>query len=261
MMSALWVSKTGLAAQDTSLNAISNNLANVSTVGYKRERAVFRDLLYQIDQQPGALSSQDTTLPSGLQLGTGVEIGATQKIFSMGDLQATERPLDMAINGRGFFQISLPDGTLTYTRDGQFQLDEDGQIVNSDGFPLEPAITVPPDAQSLTIAADGTVSVVLPGDTQSTTIGDIQLADFVNPAGLEAIGGNQYRETSASGTPITGTPATDGIGALLQGKLENSNVSVVEEMVNMVSTQRAYEMNSRVDSTADEMLQYLTQSL
>lgn len=261
MMSALWVSKTGLAAQDTSLRAISNNLANVSTVGYKRERAVFRDLLYQIQEQPGGLSSQDTTLPSGLQLGTGVEVGATQKIFTKGDLQSTDQPLDLAINGRGFFQVAMPDGSLTYTRDGQFQLSEEGQIVTAEGYPLEPAVTVPQDAQSITIAADGTVTVMLPGDATVSQVGDIQLADFVNPAGLQAIGGNLYRETPASGAPLTGAPASNGLGGLLQGNLENSNVNVVEEMVNMVSTQRAYEMNSRVVSTADQMLQFVTQNL
>jgi flagellar basal-body rod protein FlgG len=260
-MSALWVSKTGLAAQDTALRAISNNLANVSTVGYKRERAVFRDLLYQIQEQPGGLSSQDTTLPSGLQLGTGVEIGATQKIFTKGDLQATEQPLDLAINGRGFFQVAMPDGSLTYTRDGQFQLNEEGQIVTSEGYPLEPAINVPAEAQSITIAADGTVTVALPGEAALTQVGDIQLADFANPAGLQAIGGNLFRETPASGAPLTGTPSSNGLGALLQGNLENSNVNVVEEMVSMVSTQRAYEMNSRVVSTADQMLQFVTQNL
>ncbi len=261
MMSALWVSKTGLAAQDTALRAISNNLANVSTVGYKRDRAVFRDLLYQIQEQPGGLSSQDTTLPSGLQLGTGVEIGATQKVFTKGDLQATSQPLDLAIDGRGFFQVAMPDGSLTYTRDGQFQLSEEGEIVTAEGYRLEPAVNIPADAQSITIGADGTVTVMLPGDNGVTQVGDIQLADFINPAGLQAIGGNLFRETPASGAPLTGTPGNNGLGGLLQGNLENSNVNVVEEMVNMVSTQRAYEMNSRVVSTADQMLQFVTQNL
>ncbi len=261
MMSALWVSKTGLAAQDTALRAISNNLANVSTVGYKRDRAVFRDLLYQIQEQPGGLSSQDTTLPSGLQLGTGVEIGATQKVFTKGDLQATDQPLDLAIDGRGFFQVAMPDGSLTYTRDGQFQLSEEGEIVTAEGYRLEPAVNIPADAQSITIAADGTVTVMLPGDNGVSQVGDIQLADFINPAGLQAIGGNLFRETPASGAPLTGTPGNNGLGGLLQGNLENSNVNVVEEMVNMVSTQRAYEMNSRVVSTADQMLQFVTQNL
>lgn len=261
MMSALWVSKTGLAAQDTSLRTISNNLANVSTVGYKRERAVFRDLLYQVQEQPGGQSSQDTTLPSGLQLGTGVEIGATQKIFTKGDLQATDQPLDLAIDGRGFFQVAMPDGSLTYTRDGQFQLSEEGEIVTAEGYRLEPSLTVPADAQTITIAADGTVSALLAGSTGISQLGNIQIADFVNPAGLQAIGGNLFRETPASGAPLTGNPGSNGLGGLLQGNLENSNVNVVEEMVNMVSTQRAYEMNSRVVSTADQMLQFVTQNL
>jgi len=261
MMSALWVSKTGLAAQDTALRAISNNLANVSTVGYKRERAVFRDLLYQIQEQPGGLSTQDTTLPSGLQLGTGVEVGATQKVFTKGDLQATEQPLDIAINGRGFFQIAMPDGTLTYTRDGQFQLDENGRIVTAQGYPLDPAINIPADADTVTIGADGTVTAMVAGQAAATQVGNLQLADFVNPAGLQAIGANLFRETPASGAPLVGTPASNGLGSLMQGNLENSNVSVVEEMVNMVSTQRAYEMNSRVVSTADQMLQFVTQNL
>ncbi|MFW6093482.1 MAG: flagellar basal-body rod protein FlgG [Pseudomonadota bacterium] len=261
MMSALWVSKTGLAAQDTALRAISNNLSNVSTVGYKRDRPVFRDLLYQVQEQPGGLSSQDTTLPSGLQLGTGVEVGATQKVFTKGDLQATDQPLDLAINGRGFFQVAMPDGSLTYTRDGQFQLSENGELVTAEGYRLEPAVNIPPEAQSVTIAADGTVTAALPGDQGVSEVGDIQLADFVNPAGLQAIGGNLYRETPASGAPLTGMPASDGLGSLLQGNLENSNVNVVEEMVNMVSTQRAYEMNSRVVSSADQMLQFATQNM
>jgi len=261
MMSALWVSKTGLAAQDTALRAISNNLANVSTVGYKRERAVFRDLLYQIQEQPGGLSTQDTTLPSGLQLGTGVEVGATQKIFTKGDLQSTEQPLDIAINGRGFFQIAMPDGSLTYTRDGQFQLDENGRIVTAQGYPLDPAINIPADADTVTVGADGTVTAMVAGQAAATQVGNLQLADFVNPAGLQAIGANLFRETPASGAPLVGTPASNGLGSLMQGNLENSNVSVVEEMVNMVSTQRAYEMNSRVVSTADQMLQFVTQNL
>ena len=259
MMSALWVSKTGLAAQDTSLRTISNNLANVSTVGYKRERAVFRDLLYQIQEQPGGLSSQDTTLPSGLQLGTGVEIGATQKVFTKGDLQATDQPLDLAINGRGFFQIAMPDGSLAYTRDGQFQLSEEGDIVTAEGYRLEPAVNIPQDAQSITIASDGTVSAMLAGSTTVTQLGNIQVADFVNPAGLQAIGGNLFRETPASGAPLTGNPNSNGLGGLLQGNLENSNVNVVEEMVGMIQNQRAYEINSKAVETSDQMLQRLTQ--
>jgi len=222
---------------------------------------VFRDLLYQIQEQPGGLSTQDTTLPSGLQLGTGVEVGATQKIFTKGDLQSTEQPLDIAINGRGFFQIAMPDGSLTYTRDGQFQLDENGRIVTAQGYPLDPAINIPADADTVTVGADGTVTAMVAGQAAATQVGNLQLADFVNPAGLQAIGANLFRETPASGAPLVGTPASNGLGSLMQGNLENSNVSVVAETFNKVSTQRAYEMNSRVVSTADQMLQFVTQNL
>ncbi len=261
MMSSLWVSKTGLSAQDTALHTISNNLANVSTVGFKRDRAVFNDLLYQIQQQPGGQSSQDTTLPSGLQLGTGVRVAGTQKMFSEGSLQTTEAPLDLAIDGRGFFQIITPDGNTAYTRDGQFHLDQDGQLVNSQGYALEPSITVPADADSVTIGADGIVSAMTRGSATATQLGTIELVSFVNPAGLQAAGNNLFWETPSSGSPQSGTPGQDGLGMVLQGMLENSNVSVVEELVNMVSVQRAYEMNSRVVSTSDQMLQYLTQNL
>jgi flagellar basal-body rod protein FlgG len=261
MMSALWVAKTGLGAQDTSLRTISNNLANVSTVGYKRDRAMFQDLLYQVQQQPGGLSSQDTELPSGLQLGTGVRVGATQKVFTVGSLQNTEQPLDLAIDGRGFFQISLPDGTIAYTRDGQFELNQDGEIVTSQGHPMEPSINIPENAETVTIGADGTITAMVRGETTAQQVGTIQLVDFVNPTGLQAMGNNLFRETPASGAPIVGTAGEDGLGSLMQGALETSNVSVVEELVNMVSTQRAYEMNSRVVSTADQMLQFVTQNL
>lgn len=261
MTSALWVSKTGLAAQDTALRVISNNLANVSTTGFKRDRAVFADLMYQIDQQPGGLSSQNTQLPSGTQLGVGVRVAGTQKNFSEGSIQNTSSALDMAVEGRGFFQISLPDGNVAYTRTGSFQLDQDGQIVDSQGFPLEPAITIPDDAVSITIGLDGTVSVLQQGDTSPSEVGNIQLVNFTNPGGLEAKGGNMYIETASSGAPIEGTPGENGLGFTVQNALENSNVSVVEEMVNMVATQRAYEMNAKVISTADQMVQYLTQNV
>lgn len=261
MTSALWVSKTGLAAQDTALRVISNNLANVTTTGFKRDRAVFADLMYQIDQQPGGLSSQNTQLPSGTQLGVGVRVAGTQKNFADGSIQNTSSPLDLAINGRGFFQISLPDGNVAYSRTGSFQLDQDGQIVDSQGFPLEPAITIPDDTVSITIGLDGTVSALQQGDTSPSEIGNIQLANFTNPAGLEAKGGNMYLETASSGAPITGTAGENGLGFTVQNALENSNVSVVEEMVNMVATQRAYEMNAKVVSTADQMVQYLTQNV
>ncbi|WLQ17305.1 flagellar basal-body rod protein FlgG [Hahella aquimaris] len=261
MHGALWVSKTGLAAQDTALKTISNNLANVNTTGFKRDRAVFQDLLYQIKRQPGGQSSQDTQLPSGLQLGTGVRVVGTQKVFSEGNLEVTEQPLDIAINGRGFFQILMPDGTISYTRDGQFHLNSDGDVVTANGFPLEPGITVPDGALHLTISTDGVVSVTVAGTAAPTQIGNINTVDFINPAGLEAIGNNLFRETAASGDPQEGTPGLAGLGTVEQGMVETSNVEIVEEMVNMITTQRAYEMNAKVVTTADQMLQYITQNL
>ena len=259
MNSALWVSKTGLGAQDTALRVISNNLANVGTVGFKKDRAVFEDLVYQINQQPGAQSSQDSTLPSGTQLGTGVRVASTQKQFAIGSLQTTERALDLAIEGNGFFQVSMPDGSIAYTRTGSFSVNQDGDLVTSQGYTLEPAINIPQGTTGLTIGRDGTVSGVSQGS--QSQLGNLQLADFVNPTGLEAIGGNLFRETVASGAPLQSTPGLNGIGEVQQGALEASNVSVVEEMVNMVATQRAYEMNARVVSTADQMLQYIAQNL
>lgn len=261
MNSALWVSKTGLAAQDTALRTISNNLANVGTTGYKKDRAVFEDLMYQINQQPGGQSSQDSTLPTGIQLGTGVRIASTQKQFTVGSMQPTERALDLAIEGNGFFQISLPDGSIGYTRTGSFSVDQDGQLVTAQGYTLEPVINIPQDAVSLTIGRDGTVSARLDGQTAPTQVGNIQLSNFINAAGLEAVGSNLYRETIASGAPQETIPGQNGAGEILQGVLEASNVSVVEEMVNMVATQRAYEMNARVVTTADQMLQYLAQNV
>jgi flagellar basal-body rod protein FlgG len=261
MQSALWVSKTGLAAQDVALRTISNNLANVSTVGFKRDRVVFEDLMYQIQEQPGGLSSQNTNLPSGIQLGVGVRVAATQKQFTEGSLQTTGQSLDMAVEGGGFFQITLPDGNVAYTRTGAFQLDQDGQIVTASGYALEPNINIPTEATSVTIGVDGTVSATEQGSATPTQVGTIQLVNFVNPAGLEAMGGNLYLETASSGAAQQGTPGENGLGQVVQGALENSNVSVVEELVNMVATQRAYEMNSRVVSTADQMLQYITQNI
>ena len=261
MIPALWVSKTGLQAQDINLNTIANNLANVSTTGFKRDRAEFEDLIYQIRRQPGGQSSQDSQLPSGLQLGTGVRVTGTQKVFTNGSLQTTEQPLDLAINGRGFFQILLPDGTLGYSRDGSFHLSSDGQLVTSQGFSLEPAIVVPPEVQTFTVGEDGTVSVTTFGNPTPQVIGNIQTADFINPAGLQAYGNNLFLETAASGAPQPNTPGLNGLGQILQNTLENSNVSVVEELVNMITTQRAYEMNSKVISTSDQMLDYISQNL
>ncbi|MDH3643140.1 MAG: flagellar basal-body rod protein FlgG [Gammaproteobacteria bacterium] len=261
MQSALWISKTGLSAQDMALRTISNNLANVSTVGFKRDRAVFSDLMYQVQQQPGGLSSQNTQLPSGIQLGVGVRVAGTQKEFTEGSMQTTGQSLDMAVEGDGFFPITMPDGNVAYTRSGTFQLDQDGQIVTAQGYALEPAITIPSDANAVTIGADGTVSATQAGSAAPTQLGSIQLVGFINPAGLEAIGNNLFLETASSGAAQQGTPGENGLGEVIQGALETSNVSVVEELVNMVATQRAYEMNSKVVSTADQMLQFITQNI
>jgi flagellar basal-body rod protein FlgG len=257
MIRSLWIAKTGLDAQQTQMDVISNNLANVSTTGFKRTRAVFEDLLYQTLRQPGAQSSQQTMLPSGLQLGTGVRPVATEKIFTQGNLQQTGNALDVAIQGKGFLQVLMPDGTTGYTRDGSFQVDAQGQMVTSSGYPLQPSLTIPADATSVTIGADGTVSVVQPGSSTPNQIGSIQLAGFVNNAGLQSFGENIYLETAASGTPSANTPGTNGLGSLNQTYLETSNVNVVEELVSMIQTQRAYEINSKAISTSDQMLQKL----
>jgi flagellar basal-body rod protein FlgG len=259
MIRSLWTAKTGLEAQQFNVDVISNNLANVTTNGFKRQRPVFQDLLYQTLRQPGAQSSQITQYPTGLQVGTGVTPAATARIFTQGNLQQTGGSLDIAINGRGFFQILLPDGTTAYTRDGGFQLDSQGQVVTALGFPLQPAITIPADALTITIGGDGTVSVTQPGSASPTQIGNIQLADFINPGGLQAIGNNQYLETASSGPPTVGDPSTTGLGVLNQGYVETSNVSVTEELVDLITAQRAFEINSRAVQTSDEMLQRLTQ--
>jgi len=261
MNPALWIAKTGLEAQQTRMATISNNLANASTIGFKRSRAVFADLLYQNLAQVGAQSSQDTQLPSGLNLGTGVRTVATEKLFTQGNIVQTGNALDVAIQGRGFLQILMPDGTLAYTRDGTIQMDSQGQLVTSMGYPIEPGITIPDNAQSVTIGSDGTVSVVLPGGSAPTQVGNIQLADFVNPTGLQAIGDNLFLESGSSGSPQVGTPGLNGLGTLIQGSLESSNVNTVEELVNMIETQRAYEMNSKAIATADQMLQYVNNNL
>lgn len=261
MNQALWISKTGLSAQDTRLATISNNLANAATVGYKRDSVVFEDLLYQIRRQPGAQSSQNTQLPSGLQVGTGVRVIGTQKEFSDGSVQITEKPLDLAIVGRGFFEILMPDGTSAYSRNGQFQINADGEIVNARGLLLQPSITVPDDAQTVSISSDGIVEAQIAGQAAAQTLGNITVTNFINPTGLQSIGSNLFIETAASGTPQQGEPGIDGLGRLKQGALENSNVDVVEELVSMITTQRTYEMNSKVISTADQMLQYISQNL
>lgn len=259
MIRSLWISKTGLDAQQTQMDVIANNLANVSTNGFKRSRAVFEDLLYQNIRQPGAQSSQQTQLPSGLQLGTGVRPVATERIFSQGNLQQTTNDKDVAIQGAGFFQVLMPDGTTAYTRDGSFQADSQGQLVTSSGFPVQPAITVPNNVESFTVGRDGTVSVTTTGSTASTQIGTLQLATFINSAGLQSKGENLYVETTASGNPTVNNPGVNGAGLLTQGYVETSNVNVVEELVNMIQTQRAYEINSKAITTSDQMLQKLTQ--
>ncbi len=261
MHPALWVSKTGLSAQDTNMSTISNNLANVNTTGFKRDRAVFQDLLYQINRQPGGLNNENAELPSGLQLGTGVRVVGTTKQFSQGNLQITEQPLDMAVNGRGFFQIEMPDGQIAYTRDGQFQLNADGDVVTPDGYALAPNVNVPEDATNLTIGKDGTVTVVTDDQAAPINLGQITLVDFINPQGLQAIGNNLFKATNASGDPAEGEPGLAGLGNIEQGTVESSNVEVVEELVNMITTQRAYEMNSKVVSATDQMLQFITNNI
>ncbi|MDV6341298.1 MAG: flagellar basal-body rod protein FlgG [Nitrosomonadaceae bacterium] len=259
MIRSLWIAKTGLDAQQTKMDVISNNLANVSTNGFKRARAVFEDLLYQTIRQPGAQSSQQTQLPSGLQLGTGVKPVSTESIFTQGGLQQTENQRDVAIRGVGFFQVLLPDGTTAYTRDGAFQSDLNGQLVTSSGYAVQPAITVPPNALGITIARDGTVTATVPGAVAPIQVGNIQLASFVNQGGLLKMGENLYQETASSGAPNQNAPGTNGLGLLEQNFVETSNVNVVEELVNMIQTQRAYEMNSKSIETSDQMLQRLAQ--
>jgi flagellar basal-body rod protein FlgG len=261
MTQALWIAKTGLDAQQTRMSVISNNLANVNTTGYKYSRPVFNDLLYQTVRQPGAQSSQNTEIPSGLMVGTGVRTMSTQKFYSQGNIIQTENPMDIAVSGRGFFEVLLPDGEAAFTRDGTFQIDSQGRVVTSNGYTLQPAINVPTNTQSVTIGEDGVISALVAGSSSPTQIGAIQLADFINPAGLQPVGDNLLKETAASGTPITGTPGTTGLGRTLQGSLESSNVNVVEELVNMIETQRAYEMNSKAISTSDQMLQYASNNL
>ncbi len=255
MIRSLWTSATGMQAQELNIDVIANNLANVNTSGFKKSRAEFQDLLYESMRPAGAASSADTTVPTGIQLGHGTRPSAVQKMFSQGDFQNTQNELDWAIEGDGFFQIEMPDGVTGYSRSGEFKLDADGRIVNPDGFPLIPEIAVPIDTISISVGLDGTVSVIQAGDGTPSEIGNIQLARFVNPAGLRSLGKNLFTPTNASGDEITGTPGESGFGRISQGFLEMSNVSVVDEMVGMITAQRAYETNSKVITTADEMLQ------
>jgi flagellar basal-body rod protein FlgG len=258
---ALWAAKTGLDAQNTQMAVISNNLANSNTTGFKADRAAFQDLMYQNVQQVGAQSTQNTQYSTGLSLGTGVKIAATEKNYSQGSVLQTGGTLDMSITGQGFFQITMPDGTLAYTRDGSFSMDQQGNVVTASGYPISPAITIPISAQSVTVGNDGTVSVTTQGAAKPTTVGQIQLANFINVEGLQPSGNNLLIESGSSGAPQTGTAGTSGLGTLSQGSLETSNVNTVTELVNMITCQRAYEMNSKAISTTDQMLQYLTTNL
>jgi flagellar basal-body rod protein FlgG len=259
MMRSLWISKTGMEAQQTQLDVVSHNLANVGTNGYKRAHAVFEDLMYQSLRQSGANSSEQTQLPTGLQVGLGVRTVATSRQFTQGNLQQSGNAMDLAVKGQGFFQIQMPDGTTAYTRDGAFQVSSTGQLVTSNGYTVQPGITVPANAQSVTVAADGTVSAALPGQATPQVLGQLQLASFINPAGLEPRGQNLFTETAASGTASPAAPGSNGLGEIAQGFLETSNVNVVEELVAMIQTQRAYELNSKAIQTSDQMLQRLGQ--
>ena len=259
MIRSLWIARTGLDAQQTSMDVIANNLANVSTNGFKRARPIFEDLLYQTLRQPGAQSSQSTKIPSGLQLGTGVRPVSTARIHTQGAIQRTGNSLDVAIDGPGFLQIALPDGTTAYTRDGSFHKDDQGQVVTSSGYPLEPSITIPDNTSAITISRDGIVSVTQAGNTAPTQVGTIQLATFVNVGGLLSVGENLFLETASSGAPTPNTPGLNGAGILNHQYVETSNVNVAEELVSMIQTQRAYELNSKVVSTSDQMLARLTQ--
>ncbi len=255
MIRSLWSAATGMQAQTLNIDVISNNLANVATTGFKKSRADFQDLLYQNLRSPGVSSSADTQVPTGIQVGTGVRPAATQKMFTQGEFEHTQNELDMAIEGDGFFQAIQPNGETAYTRAGSFKLDNEGRVVTSDGFPMEPELTIPADAVAVSIGIDGTVSVLLAGENEPTEIGNIELAQFTNPAGLRSIGRNLFLPTGASGDATTGTPGEDAFGFIAQGYLESSNVSVVDEMVNMIVAQRAYETNSKTIQASDEMLQ------
>ena len=259
MIRSLWIAKTGLDAQQTNMDVIANNLANVSTNGFKRQRAVFEDLMYQTMRQPGAMSSEQTVLPTGLQIGTGVRTTATERIHSQGNLSQTNKTTDIAIKGDGFFHIQMPDGTDAYSRDGSFQVDANNQLVTSSGFALSPAITIPDGGTKVEISRDGVVSATLPGSANAQQVGQVTLTTFVNDAGLESVGENLYVETNSSGAPVENAPGINGAGLVYQGYVETSNVNVAQELVSMIQTQRAYEINSKAITTSDQMLQKLAQ--
>lgn len=255
MIRALWTAASGMQAQQLNIDVVANNLANVNTAGFKKSRADFEDLMYQTIKAPGAPSTTTTQVPVGIQVGLGAKPASVTKIFTEGNINQTGNELDIAIEGRGFFQIQQPDGTTAYTRAGTFKKDSQGRVVTSDGYPMLPEVVIPSNATRINIGNDGTVSVLQPGQNAPTTVGNMVLAAFSNPSGLSSIGKNLFTETDASGTPTTGTPGQDGIGTVSQGYLEMSNVSVMEEMVNMIIGQRAYEVNSKAVQAADDMLQ------
>lgn len=259
MIRSLWIAKTGMEGQQTKLDTVTNNLANVGTNGFKRAGVVFEDLMYQNLRQAGAAAGEGTTLPTGLQVGLGTRAAASTRSFTQGPLNQTGNTYDLAIQGQGFFQVQMADGSMAYTRDGAFQVNADGQLVSSAGDPVQPPITIPATALKVTIAKDGSVSVLEPNNATPNVVGQLQTAGFVNPAGLSPMGGNLFAETVASGPPNVGVPNADGLGPLLQGSVEGSNVNVVEELVTMIATQRAYELNSKAISTSDQMLQRLSQ--
>ncbi|MBP2659598.1 MAG: flagellar basal-body rod protein FlgG [Firmicutes bacterium] len=255
MMRSLWTAASGMVAQQANIDVVSNNLANVNTTGFKKSRSDFEDLMYQTMRQSGTATGADTQLPTGIQLGSGVRQVATQKIYTEGSFQSTGNELDMAIEGDGFFQVTMSDGTINYTRDGAFKRDEQGRMVTSEGYPLEPAITIPEGSSNIAVSSDGRVSATLAGQTAAQELGQIQLVKFVNPAGLDSVGHNLLKETAASGTPVASDPGVDGTGTVMQKYLEMSNVQIVDEMVNMIVAQRAYEINSKAITTSDEMLE------
>ncbi len=259
MINSLSIAKTGMTAQQTQLDVITHNLANVSTTGFKRNNAVFEDLMYQNLRQVGANTTEQNQLPTGLHLGLGVRTVATSRNFTQGALQQSGNQLDVAINGKGFFEVNMPDGTIGYTRDGSFQVDAQGRLVTSSGLPVANGITVPAGATNVTISAEGAVAAIMPGTTAPQPLGNIAMSNFINPAGLEPVGQNLFKESAASGQPQQGTPGTNGLGYIRQGFLEGSNVNVVEELVSMIQTQRAYEMNSKSIQTTDQMLAKLSQ--
>lgn len=261
MNAALWISKTGLSAQDAEMSTIANNIANVNTTGFKRDRVMFQDLFYQTQEAPGTMLDQDNLMPTGIQFGSGVRIVGTQKIFTEGNIEITDNPLNIAIMGQGFLQVQKTNGDIAYTRDGNLQVNADGVLTNSQGLPIEPEIDIPQGTTNINVGEDGIITGSLPGETETTELGQLTLVNFTNPAGLMAEGDNLYLETVASGQPVEGNAGEDGLGTIKGDALESSNVDIVNEMVSMITVQRAYEMNAKMVSAADDMLQYINQTL